>query len=130
MFPEEGTVGKFRKKMYRGLKKQSDYLHNKYASDAGDYGRGEYWTDNEEFAAIYGEVISKEIELDNVYCIPQDQVLPLIYEYETCKMELGAEKRLENATKLTEMFKAKGYSAVLTTQYESPDILGLCIFSK
>lgn len=128
MYPNEGTVGKFKMKMYRGLKKESEHLHEEFASDPGDYGRGEYWTDDLEFAAGYGNVISKEIELNNVYCIPRDEVLPLIYEYETCKSGLTREQRLENTTRLTEMFKAKGYSAVLTMNYESFDVMGLCIF--
>ena len=130
MFPNEGTAGKFKMKMYRGLKKESEHLHKNFASDPGDYGCGEYWTDNQEFAMVYGDVISKEIELDNVYCIPSDQVSQLIEEYQTCNMELDIEARLQGTMKLTELFKAKGYPAVLTTQYESPDILGLCIFSK
>ncbi|HFQ4945512.1 TPA: hypothetical protein ACGUVO_003558, partial [Vibrio vulnificus] len=129
MYPKDGEVGKFKLLMYRGVKDKSAHLHEEFASDPGDYGCGEYWTDNKEFAAIYGEVISKVIELDNVYRIPKGEVLPLIEQYETCKMHLGHEKRLEGASKLTKLFKEKGYSAVLTVGYESPNILGLCIFN-
>jgi hypothetical protein len=129
MYPEEDEVGKFKMLMYRGIKKEAEHLHDEFASDPGDYGQGEYWTDNKEFAAIYGEVISKTIELDNVYRIPQNQVLPLIEEYETCKIHLGPEKRLEGSIRLTNMFKDKGYSAVLTLGYESTEILGLCVFN-
>ena len=43
MFPNEGTAGKFKMKMYRGLKKESEHLHKNFASDPGDYGCGEYW---------------------------------------------------------------------------------------
>lgn len=129
MYPEEGEVGKFRLQMHRGVKDKSQYLHDKFASDPGDYGCGEYWTDSKEFASIYGEVISKVIELENVYRIPQEQVLPLIEEYETCKMHLGRDRRLEGSLRLTNMFKEKGYSAVLTVGYESYGILGLCIFN-
>jgi len=129
MYPEEGEVGKFKLQMYRGVKDKSQHLHDNFASDPGDYGCGEYWTDSEEFASIYGEVISKVIELENVYRIPKAQVLPLIEEYETCKMLLGHDRRLEGSVRLTNMFKEKGYAAVLTMGYESEGILGLCIFN-
>jgi hypothetical protein len=128
VYPEEGQAGPFRMMMYRGIKKESDRLHKEFASDPGDYGCGEYWTDCKEFASGYGDVISKLIVLENVYRIPKDDVLPLIAKYETCKMELGREKRLENSRLLTEMFKSKGYQAVLTYGYESFTIFGLCIF--
>lgn len=129
MYPKEGEVGKLKLLMYRGVKDKSEHLHESFASDPGDYGCGEYWTDNKDFAANYGEVISKVIELDNVYRIPRDQVLPLIEEYKTCKMHLGREIRLEGSLRLTKFFKDTGYSAVLTVGYESPDVLGLCVFN-
>jgi hypothetical protein len=128
MYPEEGKAGKFKMLMYRGVTKESERLHDEFASDPGDYGRGEYWTDNKEIAAVYGEVISKVIELDNVYRIPKDEVLPLIEEYDTCKIHLGRENRLEGSLRLTKMFKSKGYDAVLTVGYEDFTSIGLCIF--
>jgi len=128
MYPNEGEAGPFKMMMYRGVKKDSDHIHEKFASDPGDYGCGEYWTDNEDFASSYGEVISKIIELDTVYRIPKDEVLALIDNYETCKMHLGHQKRLEGSRKLTEMFKSKGYQAVLTVGYEDFTSMGLCIF--
>jgi hypothetical protein len=129
MYPEEGEVGKLKLLMHRGVKDRSEHLHEKFASDPGDYGCGEYWTDNKDFAAIYGEVISKVIELDNVYRIPSVHVLPLIEEYETCKMDFGRERRLEGSLRLTKFFKEKGYDAVLTVGYESSNVLGLCVFN-
>lgn len=128
MYPKEGEVGKFKMVMHRGTRSVSEYCHEEFANDPGDYGRGEYWTDNENMAALYGSVESKLIELENVFHIPQKDVLPLIEEYKTCKIHEGCDVRLNGATKLTEMFKSKGYKAVLTVGYEDYKSLGLCIF--
>ncbi|MCP3686040.1 MAG: hypothetical protein GY861_25625 [bacterium] len=128
MYPAPGEVGILRLKMYRGIKADQKRLHKDFASDPGDYGCGEYWTDSKEFAALYGDVISKMIEIDNVYHIPNEELLQLIEEYRTCKMMDGREKRRENSMRLTRMFREKGYAAVLTRGYESSAVIGVCIF--
>ena len=128
MYPEEGQVGKFKMLMYRGVRKDSERLDERFASDPGDYGQGEYWSDNRELASVYGDVISKIIKLDNVYRISNNKVLSLIEEYETCKIHLDYVNRLKGSISLTKMFKSQGYDAVLTAGYENFTSLGLCIF--
>ena len=115
--------------MYRGVRSGTERLHADFASDPGDYGCGEYWTDDESFAAVYGEVISREIVLECVYHIPKIELLALIEEYRTCKMEDGHEKRRENSLRLSAFFKSKGYQAVLTDGYETHTAKGLCVFT-
>lgn len=128
MYPKSGEVGSFKLMMYRGTKPEKERLKTEFASDPGDYGAGEYWTDDKSFAEGYGEVLEQLIELENVYHIPKQELKELIEEYRTCKMEDGHETRLKNSKRLTEMFKSKGYKAVLTEGYETFTAKGLCIF--
>ena len=129
MFPPEGEVGSVEMKMYRGIKCRTEHLNEKFASDPGDYGCGEYWTDNIEFAKIYGDVVEKIITIDSVYHIPNKELSEIIELYRTCKIEDGAEVRLQNCLRLTEDLKSKGYKAVLTKGYENFDVIGVCIFN-
>lgn len=128
MYPNSGESGPFKLMMYRGFKPPSERLNENFASDPGDYGVGEYWTDNETFAAHYGVVENKYIELENVYHIPKHELKRLIEEYRTCKIEDGHETRKANSLRLTQKFKDMGYRAVLTVGYESFTVMGLCIF--
>lgn len=128
MYPLAGKVGPFKLKMYRGDRASNTRLTIDFASDPGDYGVGEYWTNSKDHAEFYGNVRSEIIELDDVYHIPSDELKRLIEEYRTCKMEDGHEKRKDNSLRLTEMFKSKGYKAVLTIGYEDLSSMGLCIF--
>lgn len=129
MYPKSGKVGSFKMKMYRGIKPDSERLNQEFASDPGDYGCGEYWTDDKRFAEIYGEVIEKNITIDDVYHIPKEELKKMIEEYRTCKMEDDHRARNKNSMRLTDEFKSRGYKAVLTEGYESFGIKGLCIFS-
>ena len=128
MYPAPGKAGQFSLLMYRGEKPKDERLSKNFASDPGDYGTGEYWTNEKELADSYGSVRSKLIELDNVYHIPSDEIMELIEEYRTCKMEDGHNKRSESSMRLTLMLKSKGYEAVLTIGYEDFKSMGLCIF--
>jgi hypothetical protein len=126
--PKVGEVGSVNLTMFRGIKDDGDRLHKDFASDPGDYGCGEYWTDSYNGAQIYGTVISKTIILENVYHIPSRELMSLIKEYGTCKMEDGHELRKLNSMRLTSHFKSKGFSGVLTSDYESPSETAICIF--
>jgi len=127
VLPELGNIGSFRMLMYRGIGTNKNHI--KYSSDPGDYGRGEYWTNSKEFAADYGEVLEKIIELENVYYIPKVELIKIIDKYQTCKMHLGSELRLKGAQALTDYYKnEKGVAALLTFGYETFDIYGICIF--
>lgn len=128
MYPNAGDIGPLKMEMYRGIRRASERLDSDFASDPGDYGAGEYWTDDAEFAANYGEVHRATIALDRVYHIPKAELLELIAEYRTCRMEDGHPKRRENALRLTKHFQSLGYEAVLTVGYEFFDVIGLCIF--
>lgn len=130
MYPEPGSVGPLKLVMYRGIKLASQWQHESFASDPGDYGCGEYWTDTLSFAEGYGEVISKEIILERVYHIPTEELRSIISEYRTCRMEDGKDMRRANSLRLTKFFESKGYQAVLTEGYESFTVKGLCIFAE
>ncbi|USD68147.1 hypothetical protein [Vibrio sp. SCSIO 43136] len=129
MYPPVGECGRFKLQMYRGKKAKSERLSNQFASDPGDYGCGEYWADNYEFAKGYGDVQQKLIELDCVYHIPAEELTQLIEQFRTCKVQDGHEQRLINSQRLTNHFKQQGYQAVLTTGYEDFTTKGLCIFA-
>lgn len=130
MYPEVGKVGKFKLAMYRGVKAINKRISEEFASDPGDYGVGEYWTNSLEHAELYGDVKSKIIELDNVYHIPLDELILLIKEYQTCQISDSHKIRRENSQRLTEFFLSKGYKAVLTIGYEDFTSMGLCIFNN
>ena len=116
--------------MYRGIRPSESRIHSEFASDPGDYGQGEYWSNRRSFAEVYGEVIEREIDLESVYHIPSNELHELIESYRTCKIEDGRKQRLDGAKRLTEHFKSRGYSAVLTYGYESFGTYGLCIFDN
>lgn len=130
MYPLAGSVGQIKLKMYRGVKPLQDRVHKDFASDPGDYGCGEYWTNDESSAVFYGDVITKEIVMENVYHIPMDELKKLIEEYRTCKIEDGHEKRRNGSLLITNYFMKKGYKAVLTEGYESFDEVAICIFQE
>jgi hypothetical protein len=130
VYPCPGKGGLLHLAMYRGIKAKSDRLAEEFASDPGDYGCGEYWTDCEAHAQFYGDVSKKYISLDNVYHIPPDELMELIKTYGTCDMQSEKKTRRESSTRMTEFFKSKGYEGVLTFGYEAPDIFGLCIFDS
>lgn len=128
MYPLSGSVGPLKLVMYRGIKPASQWLNKSFASDPGDYGCGEYWTDDRSFAQVYGEVVSKEITLERVYHIPSKELMSIIKEYGTCRMEDSKDVRMANSLLLTNFFKSKDYQAVLTVGYENFEVKGLCIF--
>jgi hypothetical protein len=128
--PPEGTCGPLELFMHRGVKAENERLHKEFASDPGDYGCGEYWTDNIDMAKVYGKVKSKIIKLNRVYHIPKDELKLLIEEYRTCKIQDGLTVRRENSNRLTEYFKNKEYEAVLTYGYESFTEKSICIFKN
>lgn len=129
MIPSEGQVGSLELIMYRGIKSHDERLAESFASDPGDYGSGEYWSDSHEFAALYGEVKQQVIKLDGVYHVGRAELRALIDEYQTCNIMIGHAKRKENADRLTEHFQSKGYAAVFTVGYESDSVGSICIFS-
>ena len=127
--PPEGTCGPLELIMHRGIKPKHERLHPEFASDPGDYGSGEYWTDCLKSAKKYGEVISKTIKLDRVYNLPMEECRELINKYNTCQ-EMDTTRRLENVARLTEYFKSKGYEAVLIYGYEDFTQTSICVFSN
>jgi len=131
--PKPGTVGLFdATPMFRGVPGAKHRVCEEFATDPGDYGCGQYYTNSIQTANNYagndGAISVRTITVKNAYTIPLDELRKLIREYGTCKIEDGRPARLERSKKLTEYFKSKGYAAVVTINYESFDEVAICIF--
>lgn len=122
--------GLFQMTMYRGLSSQRN--HSEFASDPGDYGRGEYWAGDESFAKDnYGpEVICKEIQLTNALRMSSQEVGRNARERGLTRMEDGPESRLMAATAFTEELVALGYDGIVVEGYEIPGLWSACVFSE
>jgi len=103
-----------------------------YATDAGDLGRGIYYSTDEGTAKGYGEVSSQELTFKNPLAVSaRDIANPeqtgLAQKYKTIvSMHPGVsaeEKKrlaLEGSTKLTEDLLEQGYDALIVSGYDSP----------
>ena len=126
IIPDYGTIGSLRMNMFRGTGANTN--HSKFASDPGDYGRGQYWTDSFDFAQKYGNVQETLIVLDDILFIPKGFLTRTIREFGTTDLSLGKSVRLSNSQRLTDHFQSIGCKGILTFDYESFGIFGLCIF--
>jgi hypothetical protein len=130
VFPKEGESGPFRMAMFRGESVDSELKRQRgFASDPGDYGRGEYWTDSQEFAATYGEVRTSVIQLKNALRLELKTMAQLIRdEYGMTQAWKPHEFRIAAADRFTSDMKSKGYDGIVVFGYEMPGIWSACVF--
>ena len=96
--------------MYRGEGVNAEAKQERgFASDPGDYGRGEYWTDSQAFASNYGTVRKTVIELRNALRLDPNEMVRLIRdEYGMTKAWLPQRERIAAAERFTRDMLAKG----------------------
>lgn len=128
-FPKLGESGLFRMTMYRGIK--SEPLHSEFASDPGDYGRGEYWAATREFANHYGpEIICKNICLTNALRLASEEIGRTARERGFTVLENGHAARLAAAQSFTEEMLENGYDGIVVKGYELPGLWSACVFLR
>jgi len=118
--------------MYRGEGVNAEAKQERgFASDPGDYGRGEYWTDSQAFASNYGTVRKTVIELRNALRLDPNEMVRLIRdEYGMTKAWLPQRERIAAAERFTRDMLAKGYDGIAAYGYEQPDIWSVCVFDR
>jgi hypothetical protein len=132
VFPNAGESGFFRMEMYRGEGVNAELkVERGFASDPGDYGRGEYWTDSMEFASTYGNVRRAVVELNNALRLDPKEMVRLIRdEYGITKAWLPHEQRLAAVERFTREMLANGYDGIVVYGYELPGIWSACVFDR
>ncbi|MGX1691577.1 hypothetical protein [Brevundimonas naejangsanensis] len=128
MFPAVGESGEFRMWMYRGISGRRN--HPDFASDPGDYGRGEYWVCTREHAEGYaqhgGEVIEGEIHLKNALHLSVSDIVERAKHYGTT---IGARhNRLAASERLTRDMQAQGHDGIVSNGYEDFTSWSACVF--
>lgn len=130
--PLVGTSGPFKMDMFRGL--ATDILErngHRYRSDAGDYGRGEYWIQNRAIARAYGKVIAKTIRLTNALHLESNEIVILARDVYGTTMNKGKNHcTFEAAGRLTKDMLAKGHDGIVVCGYEYKNVWSACVFSK
>jgi hypothetical protein len=117
-------------RMWRGVKQPAEHLNKHFASDPGDYGRGEYWSNNQEFSSLYGDLIEREIYLVNALRLSSKEISTLARDiYGTTRMEHTAADRLAASERLTADIRARGHDGIVVLGYESPGIWSACVFA-
>ncbi len=115
-------------RMYRGLSGRRN--HSDFASDPGDYGRGEYWVCSREHAEIYaqhgGEVVEAVIHLKNALHLSASDIVEQAKHYGTT---IGTRKtRLAASEQLTRDMQAKGHDGIVSDGYEDFTSWSACVF--
>jgi hypothetical protein len=130
IIPKIGSSGPFEMDMFRGIDEDVREKNGfKYASDSGDYGRGEYWARDKSFARIYGKVITKRVILNNALHLPSNEIVILARDtYGTTINRGKGHCRFNAAQKLTNDMLAKGYDGIVIYGYERPNMWSACIF--
>jgi hypothetical protein len=131
IYPEAGLSGEFQMTMYHGASTKG--RHASFASDPGDYGRGEYWTNCPQTAEIYagvgGRVLIREIRLQNALHLSVEEILRLATQvYHTTVMENGSAARLRGSAQFTADMKSKGHDGVVVYGYEALGEWSACLF--
>jgi hypothetical protein len=127
--PDEGSSGEFRMRMYRGT--NSNRRQREYASDPGDYGRGDYWAATRDFALNYGDLIVEgDIHLQNALRLTPDEVCRLARSSGATVMEDGHDKRIRAAERFTAEMKAKSYDGIVVCGYEMFHLWSVCAFES
>jgi hypothetical protein len=129
--PKLGEAGTFEMFMYRGIKPLD--LARGYASDPGDYGRGEYWASCLDFAKHYaggdGQILQDVVRLENALHLSGFDIIRFGREvYGYTLVETGSEARIAAAEAFTKDMKEKGYDGIVTYDYESTGVWGVCKF--
>lgn len=128
VYPAVGESGEFRMRMYRGLSGRRN--HPDFASDPGDYGRGEYWVCTRDHAAIYaqhgGEVLETEIHLKNALYLSSSDIVEQAKRYGTTSGT--RDDRLAASEQLTRAMQAKGYDGIVSDGYEDFTSWSACVF--
>ena len=129
--PKIGTSGPFEMEMFRGIsEKILDEKGFSFSTDAGDYGRGEYWAREKSFARIYGQVIHKKIVLQNALHLSSNEIVILAKETYGTTLNKGPNHcRFENAQKLTEDMLKRGYDGIVVYGYERFRMWSACVFN-
>ena len=114
-------------KMYRGTK--SKWRQKEFASDPGDYGRGEYWAATIDFALTYGDLIAEgDIHLKNALRLAPGEVSRLARSCGATVLENGRDKQLRAAEQFTAEMKARGYDGIVVRGYETFHLWSACLF--
>jgi hypothetical protein len=125
--PDEGSSGEFRMRMYRGTK--SKQRQTVFASDPGDYGRGEYWAATRKFALIYSDhIVEGDIRLQNALRLAPDEMCRLARSTGATVMEDGRDKRFRATERFTVEMKARGYDGIVVCGYETFHLWSACVF--
>lgn len=130
VIPKLGDSGPFEMNMFRGVSESTQTVKGfAYASDAGDYGRGEYWAREKSFARVYGTVMNKTIKLKNALHLSSNEIVVLERDtYGTTINKGNGHCRFEAAERLTSDMIAKGYDGIVVYGYERPRMWSVCVF--
>ena len=128
--PKLGMSGRFEMQMWRGISEQSNEVDGyKFSSDAGDYGRGEYWAREKSFARIYGSVITRKVALDNALHISPNDIVILAKDiYGTTIKNQANHCRFKASEELTKDMISNGYDGIVVYGYERFRMWSACIF--
>ena len=87
-------------------------------TDAGWYGRGEYWSTQRSVARHYAHgkdkhVIASDVELDNPLAMTYDEANVYAGRFRTKDKTLSSWERHDNAAALSQFFMSKGYDSLI-----------------
>lgn len=110
---------KLRLTLYRGIPFGGNYSgQTRGLTDAGWYGRGEYWSTLRSVAKHYAHgndehIIASDVELDNPLVLTYDEADAHARRFRTKDMTLSSWERHDNAAALSQFFTSKGYDSLI-----------------
>lgn len=89
-----------------------------YASDAGDFGRGIYYTTSKARARVYSadkKIETFELELKNPLQLSEEEAYKLAEKYNTLGHGVDEKTRLKNAERMTRELLDQGHDGLIAT---------------